>query len=41
MYYNGLRREDFAQDRTLANGVRAWNNRGGICGPGVLLDWAS
>ncbi|KXL51068.1 MAG: hypothetical protein FE78DRAFT_74794 [Acidomyces sp. 'richmondensis'] len=37
LYYNGLKHEDVP--KTLDNGIHHWNDRGGIVGRGVLLDY--
>ncbi|KAK5193655.1 hypothetical protein LTR16_007243, partial [Cryomyces antarcticus] len=39
MYYNGLHHDDVKN--TMDNGIHHWNDRGGIVGRGVLLDYAS
>ncbi|KAI1625149.1 hypothetical protein EDD37DRAFT_680332 [Exophiala viscosa] len=40
-YYNGLSHQEFHLQNALHQGTRLWNDRGGICGRGILLDWAS
>ena len=36
-YYNGLKHDDVAA--SLDNGIHHWNNRGGLVGRGILLDY--
>lgn len=40
-YYNGLKHEDLVARRDVRNGLEKVNERGGICGRGVLLDWVA
>ncbi|OQV06784.1 hypothetical protein CLAIMM_11310 [Cladophialophora immunda] len=40
-YYNDLDHAEFHADNGLHPGTRLWSARGGICGRGVLLDWAA
>ncbi|EXJ92849.1 hypothetical protein A1O3_01403 [Capronia epimyces CBS 606.96] len=40
-YYNGLGHQGFHSQNALHQGTRLWSARGGICGRGVLLDWAA
>jgi hypothetical protein len=40
-YYNGLGYQEFHSQNALHQGTRLWSARGGICGRGVLLDWAA
>lgn len=41
VYYNNLKHEDLSSGKDLRNGLENVNNRGGVCGRGVLLDWVS
>jgi len=40
-YYNGLKHDDFKAINGLNHGIRNVHRHGGICGRGVLLDWAA
>ncbi|CCG84090.1 protein of unknown function [Taphrina deformans PYCC 5710] len=40
-YYNALSHEDLIAGKDVRNGLEAVNDRGGVCGRGVLLDWVA